>query len=322
MTSVLRRAVAPFAAVTALVATLSACGTGPSQVNSAVIIDDHAISVDEVQGLIDKVVKEPAARPLAQQHKLDLVAREAVTQLVTHELITEIAREENLRVDPEQLANLREQNPLEQELPTDGSAPAEQLVPLLVNRARGFDAYANDNLLLVELAKKYVGHTQASVNLVGFTDFDKAKALAEKVAARPSDGADLMQSAGADGQPQLGVDTGSGVDAMQLLLPDNSVLVVNVPSDGQSTGGYFVVQVLSTSASTESSSEIDLDQLEPNQLLQVAQYAKYLLRQQLNNESIRLSPRYGAWNMAELKAVPKPEADIAGVLLLPKTEKP
>ncbi|MDQ3787420.1 MAG: hypothetical protein M3422_09275, partial [Actinomycetota bacterium] len=91
MTSVLRRAVAPFAAVTALVATLSACGTGPSQVNSAVIIDDHVISVDEVQSLIDKVVKEPAARPLAQQHKLDLVAREVVSQLVTHQVLSEVA---------------------------------------------------------------------------------------------------------------------------------------------------------------------------------------------------------------------------------------
>lgn len=319
MTSVLRRAVAPFAAVTALVATLSACGTGPSQVNSAVIIDDHVISVDEVQSLVDKVAKEPAARSLSQQHKLDLVAREAVTQLVTHRLITEVAREENLRVDQEQLSALREQNPLSQELPTDGSVPAEQLVPMLVNRARGFDAFANDNLLLIELAEKYLGRANAKYNVAGVKTFDEAKTLAEQIAARPDDGPSLMRSASAeDLPPQLNSETGPGPLALQLMVPDNTVLLINQPATDQSAGGFFVVQVLSTEVSSSPSPEADPSQNDPSQL---PQYGKYLLRERLLEQDIRLSPRYGEWNMAEMKVLPKSEAEVGGLILLPKTDE-
>jgi hypothetical protein len=320
VTSVLRRAVAPFAAVTALVATLTACGTGPSQVNSAVIIDDHVISVDEVQALIDKVVKEPAARPLAQQHKLDLVAREVVSQLITHDLLTEVAREENLRVDQEQLSMLREQDPLAGDLPTDGSVPTEQLVPALVNRARGFEAYANDNLLLIELANRYLGRADVKYNVAGLTDYDDAKALAEKIAADPDNGASLMRSASSeDLPPQLNSETGPGPLALQLMVPDNSVLLINQPATQQSAGGFFVVQVLSKEVASSASPELDPSQIDPNQL---PQYGKYLLREQVLGKDLKVSPRYGEWNLAELKVLPKAEAGVAGLLLLPEADKP
>ena len=320
MTSVLRRAVAPFAAVTALVATLSACGTGPSQVNSAVIIDDRVISVDEVQALIDKVVKEPAARPLAQQHKLDLVAREVVSQLVTHQVLTEVAEEENLSVDQEQLALLREQDPLGQELPADGSVPAEQLVPALVNRARGFEAYANDNLLLVELAQKYLGRADVKYSVAGLDNYDDARALAEKIAADPENGPSLMRSASSEElPPQLNSNTGPGPLALQLLVPDDSVLLINEPATAQSPGGFFVVQVLSSEVASSPSPESDPSQMDPNQL---PTYGKYLLRDELAGKDVRVSPRYGEWNLAEMKVLPKSEAGVAGLLLLPETDKP
>ncbi|MFC4854042.1 hypothetical protein [Actinophytocola glycyrrhizae] len=321
MTSVLRRAVAPIAAVTALVATLSACGTGPSQVNSAVIIDDHVISVDEVQSLIDEVVKEPAARPLAEQHKLDLVAREVVSQLITHELLTEVAREENLRVDQSQLSLLREQDPFGQELPTDGSVPADQLVPALVNRARGFDAYANDNLLLMELANRYLGRADVKYNVAGVTDYDDAKTLAQKIVANPDNGPSLMRAASAeDLPPQLNSATGPGPLALQLMVPDDSVLLINQPATAQSAGSFFVVQVLSKDIASSASPEFDPSQVDPSQL---PQYGKYLLREQAIDKNIRVSPRYGEWNLAEMKVLPKAEADVAGLLLLPEeADKP
>jgi hypothetical protein len=322
VTSVLRRAVAPFAAVTALVATLSACGTGPSQVNSAVILDDRVISVDEVQGLVDKVVREPAAKGLAQQHKLDLVAREAVTQLVTHRLLTEVAREENLRVDPKELADFKEQNPIDQELPTDGSAPAEQLIPLLVYRARGFDAFANDYLLLGQLAKEYLGRVNVKANVASFPleDFDAAKALAEKVAANPDDGAKLIEGASSEtGQSQLDIETGANELALQLKAPDDSVFVMNQPASQQSAGSYFVVQVLSTEVASEPSAEMDLSQVDQGTLAQVG---KFLLRDKLLDSGISVSPRFGVWNSFEMKVLPKSESDVAGMLLLPRADRP
>jgi hypothetical protein len=317
VTSVLRRAVAPFAAVTALVATLSACGTGPSQVNTAAIVGDHVVSVDDVQALVDKVAKEPAARSLVQSHKLDLVGSEAVSQLVTHQLITEVAREENLQVDQEQLSAWREENPLEQQLPTDGSVPAEQLVPMLVSRARGFDAFANDTLLLAALAEKYLGRVNVKANLVQFptSDLDKAKALAEQVAARPDEGPALMR-AGASEQapPQLNVETGTEPIALQLMAPNNSVILVNVPGTAEGAGSVAVVQVLSTQISS-SAAETDLGSVDPSQL---SQYGRYVLRQTLLDEGIRVSPRYGEWNFAQMNVPAKSDSAPADMLLLAK----
>ena len=317
MTSVLRRAVAPFAVVTALVAALSACGTGPSQVNSAVILDDRVITVDEVQGLVDKVAKEPAARSLAQQHKLDLVAREVVGQLIVHELLADVARREGVRIDQSELADLRAQNPFSQKLSADSGMPADQLVPELVYRARGFDAYANDQLLLAELARKHLGRDSARYNLVSVQNEDEARDLAEKIAARPDESADLMRTAAAKtgSEPQVNQDTGQTPDGVYLSAPDNSVFVLPAGQGDQGGGGYQVVHVLSTEVAS-TASDIDPSQVDSSQLPVLG---RFVLRPYVVENGIRISPRYGVWNDATLNVVPKAEADVSGYVVLPKS---
>jgi len=322
VTSVLRRAVAPFAAVTALVVMLTACGSGPSQVNSAVVIDGHTISVDDVQAMVDKIVKEqPAAQSLAQQHKLDLVSREVVTQLITHELLTEVARKDGVRVDPAQLQELRAQNPFGQKIPTDGSVPAEQLVPELVNRARGFDAYANDQLLLDGLARQHLGRDSAQYNIVQIADEAKAKALAEQIAAKPNESAALMRAASeTPDQVQLNQDTGPTGNGVFLAAPDNSVFVLPAGSGEQGgSGGFQIVHVLSTKTAASTSPEFDSSQIDPAQLPAIG---KFVLRPRAIESKIEISPRFGVWNDANLTVVPKGEAEVAGFVVLPKTEQP
>ncbi|HEX6352178.1 hypothetical protein [Actinophytocola sp.] len=318
MTSVLRRVVAPFAVVTALVAALSACGTGPSQVNSAVILGDRVITVDEVQGLVDKVVKEPAARSLAQQHKLDLVAREVVGQLVVHEMLADVARREGVRVDQSELADLRSQNPFSQKLAADSGQPADQLVPELVYRARGFDAYANDQLLLAELAKKHIGRDSARYNLVSVQNEDEARDLAEKIAANPDESAALMRAAAAKtgSEPQVNQDTGQTPDGVYLSAPDNSVFVLPAGQGAEGGGGYQVVHVLSTEVASTTSPDVDLSQLDSSQLPTLG---RFVLRPYVIENNIKISPRYGVWNDSTLNVVPKAESDVSGFLVLPKT---
>lgn len=321
MTSVLRRVVAPFAAVTALVATLSACGTGPSQVNSAVIFGDQVISVDEVQSLVDKVVKEPAALGLAQQHKLDLVAREAVGQLVVHELLADIARREGVRVDQDQLEELRKQNPFSQKLTADSGMPSEQLVPELVYRARGFEAYANDQLLLDALARKHLGRDSATYNLVSVQSEDEARELAEKIVANPDESAALMRAVAAkDGsEPQVNQDTGPTPDGVYLAAPDNSVFVLPAGQGETGGGGFQVVHVLSTETAATTSPDVDLSQVDASQLPTLG---KFVLRPFVIESGIEISPRYGVWNDATLTVVPKAEADVSGFVVLPKSDQP
>lgn len=319
MTSVLRRAAAPFAVVTALVAALTACGTGPSQVNSAVIIDDQVISVDEVQALVDKVVKEPAAQPLAQQHKLDLVAREVVRQLIVGDLLDDVAGKENLQVDQDQLAQLRDQNPFKQKMEAGSDVPTEQLVPELVYRARGFEAYANEQLLLDAYAKAHIGKNTATYNLVSIQDVDEARTLAEKISARPDEAAGLMRDAAAKTgtPPQTNMEAAPG-DALYLAAPKNAVFVLPAGQGAQGGGGFQVVHMVNVGMSSTTSPDADLSQVDPSQLPTLG---RFLLRPVAIETGIRISPRYGVWNEATLNVVPKSEADVSGFLLLPKSDQ-
>ena len=319
MTSVLRRVVAPFAAVTALVATLTACGTGPSQVNSAVILGDRVISVDEVQSLVDKVVKEPAALGLTQQRKLDLVAREVVGQLVVHEVLTDVAREEGLKVDPDALADLRAQNPFGPKLSPNDDVPVDQLVPELVYRARGFEAYANDTLLLDALAKNRLGRDSAKYNVVVVTNEDEARELAEKIVAQPSRSEDLMRAAAAsESEMAIDQDTGPSGNGVYLAAPDNSVFVMPGNQGATGGGGYQVVHVISTKTSATVSPDADLSQITADQLPALGRFA---LRPYVIESGIKISPRYGVWNDLTLAVVAKGESEASGFVVLPKNDR-
>jgi hypothetical protein len=307
--------------VTALVATMSACGTGPSQVNSAVILGDHVISVDQVQSLVDKVAKEPAARSLAQQHKLDLVARETVSQLVIHDVLADVARREGVKVDQDQLSDLRSQNPFTQKLSANSDIPTEQLVPELVYRARGFDAFANDQLLLDALARKHLGRDSASYNLVTLKDAGQARDLAEKVAANPGESAAIMRAAakGSGSDAAIDQDTGPTGNGVFLAAPKNTVFVLPGSQGESGQSGYQVVHLLSIKSSATTSPDLDLSQVPADQLPQIG---RFVLRPYIIDSGIKISPRYGVWSDATLTVVAKAEADVSGFVVLPKSTKP
>ncbi|GAB3446042.1 SurA N-terminal domain-containing protein [Actinophytocola sediminis] len=304
-------------ALVAMVATLTSCGSGPGQVNSAVIIDGRSISVDEVQALVDKVVREqPAAKSLAKERKLDLVAREAVSQLVVHELVDDVAEEENLSAGPDQVAAFLAGNPLDQELPTDGSVPPEALVQQLVFRARDANEYATDQVLLGQLTEKYLGRTSITYNLVTLTDGDKAKELAERIAAAPDQAGELMTEAGGDtAEPRLDQPSGPTVDAVYLSAPLGSVFVLPSGQDEQQGGGGFqVVQLLDREVADQIDPSFDPSSVQAEQLPALGLFA---LREAAMTADLEISPRYGVWNDAMVKVVPKLEADVSGSVLLP-----
>ena len=311
------------AALTVSVMALTACSTGPGQHNTAVIVDGHAISVDEVQGILSKIVRDqPAAKPLAKEHKLDLVSREIVSQLVVHELVTKAAKREGLRVDPEQLNKEVAKDPLAQEIPTDGSVPPEALASQLVYRGRDLRDYVSDQLLLTKLADKYFGKLITDYRLVPVEKADEAAALAERVAADPrSAPAEFTKAAGPNaGQPdpQTGQvsdpaqpNQATGADAFLLSAPDNSVLVLPAGQGEQGGGGFQVVQVLSHEVSDTPQQAGDID---PSQLPTLG---RFLLRSYAFDGELTLNPRYGVWNALMMNVVPKAEAEVSGMVLTP-----
>ncbi|HEY3482715.1 MAG TPA: hypothetical protein VGL02_27845, partial [Streptomyces sp.] len=79
---------------------LAGCGSGPSQAGAAAIVGDRAVPLDQVQNLIEKAVREqPYAQKLAAEHKLDLLGRAIVGQLVVHELLTQVSGKEGIPVN-------------------------------------------------------------------------------------------------------------------------------------------------------------------------------------------------------------------------------
>lgn len=319
MTSAIRRVAAPIAVATAMVASLTACGSGPSQLNSAFVLDGRVTSVDQVQDMLDRIVREqPAAQALAQQHKLDLVAREIVTQLITAELLADVAEAEGISPDSERAENFKKENPFAEDLPDDGSVPPDQLVPQLVYRARGVDAYVDEQLLLAELADTYLGRAQATFDVVQLDDGDAARTLAEQIAARPERADELMEGAAGElGPPQLNQQTGGSAIGVILSGPAHVVYLFPPVADSQSTA-YEVVHVDSTEVTDTRADDYDPSRIDPNQLPSLG---RNLLRTQAIESDIEISPRFGEWNYASMTVVPKSEADAGRQMFLPGDDR-
>lgn len=338
----MRRIAGLVAALASLVMVLTSCGTGPGQLNTAVIINGQAISVDEVQGILNKIVREePAAKPLARQHKLDLVAREIVSQLILHELINQAAEREKISVDPEQLSKAVESGPLDK-LPDDGSVPPEALVTELAYRGRDFRDYAADQLLLAKLADRYLAGTTVTVGAVlisgasetgGGAADPKAEAedMGRRIAADPSvlenEIAKAQQGQGATAgnleliSAELGVNPGEQqVNPTQRLLPTsllsapvNSVAVFQFDP---SQNAWFVGLIRERTLEPDADVEV-LEQPDPRLLLS---FGERLVQALAGKTDMRISPRYGIWDPASMGVVAS-EAERTGLVLPAKSSR-
>jgi hypothetical protein len=314
------------AVLTALVAALTACGNGPSQVNSAVIVDGRSVSVNEVQDLLDKIVKEqPAARPLAKERKLDLVAREAVSQLVLHELLEKAAREENITVKSSDVSAAMSQNPFGEDLPTDGSVPTDALASQLVYRARDLRETITDQVVMAQLADKYFDKLQVTMDYTTVVSDDpgakpesmrdKAEAKAEQFVADPDGVADLIAK---DKEAGLDAAEGAGFPAVQSAVlaatamfgSEEGSVVAFEPSPEQALWVIGLIRDRDANATVDTS---QAQEVTPTELVAVG---KRMLQPYAERSEIRVSPRYGVWDMAALGVAPS-EDETVGVVLAP-----
>src|SRR5207245_399791 len=149
----------------------------PSQVRAAVLLGDKEITIDQVQNLIDKAVREqPAAQQLARQHKLDQLGREIVRELVVHELVARAAQREHLTVDQQLLVQGRQE--LAQPVSASETDPSN-LASNIVARVRG-DDYLNDALLELELGTKYFEKVAVTVDYITISNDDASGTRREK----------------------------------------------------------------------------------------------------------------------------------------------
>jgi SurA-like N-terminal domain len=316
------------AAFAVLGGALTACGSGPSQANAAVIFGDRVISVDDVQHRLDKALQEePATKELAKNHKLDLVSRGIVNQLIRHELLAEAARREGLTVSEKDLTDL-----------TTRIAPSDDPVVRSVQAAFDRKEIVRDRVLAVELGQKRLTKEQLVLNgvVIGGAAGTRAKAveLGKTIAAAPDKASSLgEQAVGADGRGQPlkdfqfnAIRTYEGakqqsqgqpipVDAMTPPLfsaPDNAVVVLSLGSGGEEANPGFLVALVRRPASgvpgeeASFASDVPVDWLEALGEHVTASYAKEL--------SFRISPRYGVWDELAVGVAPSDAEKIGQVL--------
>jgi len=313
--------------LTALVAGLTACGSGPSQVNAAVLVDGKAISVDDVQSLLDKVVREqPAARPLAQQHKLDMVAREAVSQLVLHELLMGAAEKEGISATPEEVDQAVKQDPFKDELPADGSVPPAALSQQLVYRARDLRDTITDQVLMVKLADKYFDKLQVTIDYTSVAATDpsakpeslrgKVEAKARELAADPDNAAAVIaKDAQAGGDAKEGQEfpavQSAALAATSMFGASEGSVVAFEPSAEQAFWVIALIRKRDTDATVDTS---QAPQVDPSELVAVG---KRMLQPFAEDGDIEVSPRYGVWDMSAMGVAPS-EAETEGIVIPPK----
>ncbi|MDQ2584650.1 SurA N-terminal domain-containing protein [Saccharothrix yanglingensis] len=297
-----RRSTLIAAAVALLVA---GCGTGPAKVGSAAIVGDTVLPLQTVQQRLEVVLdKEPEARKLHDQRKLDQVARQLVTLGVQHELIGLAAQREGITVSEEDVAESVEQ--------AGGADLASQNT---VYDATTFRERAKDQLLLVELARKYVDRMEVTFDYFFTKDNTEAVEKAKQVAADPAKMAEFIAAAPRSEQGQsLGRENQvvrsaeSPQSAQSPLFGVEPGTVVAFPPDPGSAQ-WIVAHVKERRTDVRpSSEESSTEQLTPQLLEQIG---LRLVQQLAGDPSIRVNPRYGVWDTTAISLAPS-EGELSG----------
>ncbi len=301
MRTVQRRFTLVVAAAALLVA---GCSSGPGQVGSAAIIGDTVIPLELVQQRLDTVLKkEPEAQKLHEQHKLDQVSRQLVTLAVQHELIERAARREGVTVSE---AAVNES--------VDNAGGAEAASQNTVYDAATFRERAKDQLLLVELARKYVDKMEVTFDYFFTRDGQDAIAKAKEIAADPAKMAGYVKSGPQGPEGQQLAKIGQKVRSAESPQAAGSPLfgvepgtVVAFPPDPGSAQ-WLVAYVTDRDDDAKKSGDSSTEQLTPQLLEQIGQR---LVLRLAGDPEIRVSPRYGTWDTTAMGIAPS-EKELSG----------
>ncbi len=329
---------------------LAGCGSGPSQVGAAAVVGDHTVSIDQVQELIDKAVREqPYAQKLAGEHKLETLGRAAVTQLVLHELLLQAAAKQGITPNHGQIDAQLAKDPLNGPVPADASNEA-QAVSQVVARSRDHRESLTDTYLAQALAEKAVPNLSVTFDfttigsmpdpntgsaLQGAEAKKAALDLARQFAADP---AAAQQRIGADVQyeaqlRQQAKQQGNNVDAIPPLTglgdavpaaqagalastpifgsPAGTVTAVPYPS--QDLAGTWLVAVIRQRTDDRTVATEQAPALDAGTKTAVGMRQLQPLFDELG---ARVNKRYGVWDAVGLTVVPNQDAT-QGLVLPP-----
>jgi hypothetical protein len=327
---------------------LGGCGSGPSQVGAAAVVGDRVVSIDRVQELIDKAVREqPYAKKLAGEHKLDVVGRAVVGQLVLHELLLKAAQKRGITPNYAQIDAQLAKDPLNGPVPADASNEA-QAVNQVVARSRDHREELTDTFLAQALADKALPNTSVTFDYtsVGLapdpatgsalqgpeakkTAFDLARQFAaDPAGASKKIGSDvqyltaLRQRASQTGQSPESVPPFAG--AGEVLAATQAGTFAATPLFGSPAGtamvfpfpngeGTWFVAVVRQRTDDK---PVATEQAAPPDAATKTAIGMRQLQPLFDELGVRVNKRYGVWDVVAMNVAPN-EDSAQGVVLPP-----
>lgn len=305
MSFVITRPLRLLVSIAAAGALLVGCGSGPSQVGAAAIVGDTAIPVTDVQSWFDAVLrKEPGLREqLHEQGQMDELARQLAAHSVQHELLRQAARDEGLNVDERKVTDL-----------VNSTGGPQAATAGKIYTPDNFRDAARDQLLAIELGRKYLDRLGVTFDFTQATTRGEAEAKARQMAQGPQAATGLIESdrkagvaAGADERLHASESVQlAGATPLFGAAPGTVVAFEPKPQSGQWL--IALIKDRNTQAHTSVPAAAKTD----DQTLQAV--GMRLLGVTADRAGVRLSPRYGAWDQVGLAAAPN-ENETTGIWL-------
>jgi hypothetical protein len=279
---------------------ISGCGSGPSQVGSAVIVGSTAVPLDTVQSRLDAALAKPEAVAQLAQSGVGPpeIARDVVTRSVMHDLLARVATAENIVVS---------EADVDQALAERGGADAALAqtlydLPALRERVR-------DQIIATRYAERVVPGLTVAADLVAATSQDDAaeKARVLNVGGPAADALFTDPETSRRGVSYQAERSPEAAATVLFGLPEGRTAYFQ-PSSQQS--GWIVLRVTerSTAAGAGPDALASVGQAE------LATIGERLLQPLSEEVGVRVNPRYGVWDPVTMRVV---AADAVNGAVLP-----
>jgi len=280
---------------------LSGCGTGPSQVGSAVIVGTTAVPLEQVQSRLDVALGKTDA--VAQLRSSGIgapdIARDVVTGAVLHDLLTRTAAADGITVT---------EADVDAALAASGGADAalsQSLYDLSAIRER-----TRDRLIAVRHAQRTVPGLTVTADLIAAESRDDAAAKARVLAAGGPEADALFTDNPQNSRRSMSyqaVDSPEAASTVLFGLPVGRTAYFQ-PSPQQ--GGWIVLRVTDrkTDPNADANAAASLGEAD------LAAIGQRLLQPLAEEVGVRVNPRFGVWDPVSMRVV---AADQQGGAILP-----
>jgi hypothetical protein len=295
---------------------LAGCSSGPAQPGSAVIIGSNVVTDDQIQHELTDIMSQSKVKQDQKSGTLDNDTRALVTNHVLQDLDARAAHDADISVPDQQVDQIVSSNGGVGKI-----ADALSVDPALTKNA------VHDLLLRVAFTKKYTDTLTVTFDFVTAKDRNDAIATANKIAADHNAIATMLKG-GAQGQAGYQFALATYLNSISQTIQSQgqvpsatsaaavfgahpgSVIALQLPAQ---QGTQWVVALIRDRkiAPTPSGSTSSATGLPPSVL---ASIGASLVAWDVQNVSVKVSPRYGVWDQVGMSVVQN-EGQEAGLVI-------